>query len=342
MKKPISGGHRPLTEAQKKLFAFLSLMLISALTATLAVFRADELRTAPHVLMIAFLSLLAYFATVYAMPLPTDGYHVLLPIITAVGLTALLISTAFVDMRMIQEAQANGLFTSFSVMVGAVLLEFFSFLYMIFGLILTRDTKKEGLPPIFHDMGRKAYKILYGSLAGVLLITGVTTSISHYVQMTELNTYMVSENDYTTVMPNLRVVAATDSPESVSHGFDSIEYAAIDGVNHHEFLCAKQTEWVLLGTEIHQPILLRAQDSTTDPARDAPIKSMTLTGKTDVAVTPALEAQITNIIRGGGTPYRHQGEKEPNEYNTSPARAQDLMVTVTFEGYDALPGAPPW
>ncbi|MBQ9779825.1 MAG: hypothetical protein IJW00_02655 [Clostridia bacterium] len=96
----------------------------------------------------------------------------------------------------------------------------------------------------------------YSILIGVLVITGVTTSVICHAQITKLNAYMVSEDDYTIVVPNLRVVAGIGESETVSHGWDHIAYAAIDGVDYHEFLYAEQHEGMLWGGVTHDHIIL--------------------------------------------------------------------------------------
>lgn len=331
MENTVKNKKRPLTEGQKKLFVFLSLTVISALVATVALCRDDETVSLSWHILENVLILLVYFAVLYAMPMVTDGYRVILPILATVFCMILLICTAPVDMRMIQEARESVFVKALDfLLVGGGLL-FLSLLYMICGALLSHDAKKDGLPPIFHKMSGKAYKILYGILVGVLLVTGVTTSVIYHVQMTELEAYAVSEDDYTTVMPNLRVVVDTGEPESVSHGADRIEYAAIDGVDHHEFIYAQKIQWVLLGVEKGQPMVLRSASSTADPAVEAPITSITVTGDTTVPMTPALTAQITDIVRGNGTPYA--GKNKPYTY---PVDTHDLEVTVTLEGYDAF------
>lgn len=339
MENAVSKEKRPLTEAQKKLFVFLALTVISALVATVAFCRDDETASISWIMLKDILILLTYFAVLYAMPMVTDGYRVLLPILATVLWIVLLICTTPVDMRMIIEARESVFLKAVHFLFAAIGLLFLSLLYMICGALLSRDAKKDGLPPIFHKMSRKAYKILYGILAAVLLVTGVTTSVIYHVQMTELKAYAVSEADYTTVMPNLRVAVDTGEPESVSHGLDRIEYAAIDGVDHHDFIYAKKIQWVLMGVEEGQPMILRAASNTADPAADAPITSITVTGDQTVPVTPALAAQITDIVRGNGTPYK--GENEPNTYSVSQNGAYNLVVTVTFEGYDAFAWSAP-
>ncbi len=322
------------SDRQKRVPAFLCLTVVSSLVMTIVSNRHSETQQLSTTMIMESLIFLLFFAALYAIPFATDGYHVLVPAISTAFLTALLIISAPVHMRLMLESAPSPLAQALVYLIGAASAMFFSLLYTICAALLTKDAKEEGLPPVFHNMSKKAYRILYGVLIGVLLITGVTTSVIHYVKMVELNAYAVSENDYPTVMPNLRVAVRTGNPETVPHGLDHIDYATIDGVDHHEFLYAQQTEWVLLGTEVHKPIILRAKDHTADPAANASIKEITLTGKADIPVTPALKAQIEKIVRGQGTPY--EGENEPNKYNVSHHKAQDLTVTVSFEGYDAF------
>lgn len=318
----------------KKLLVYLVLTVVTALIATLADCRNNETQAFSTEVIVNFLIFLAYFAALYAIPLLTDGYHVILPVIATVLLTALLAGTTSVDMRMIRESGESGFFKSFSVATAVLVLLFLALLYTICSGLLTRDARRDGQPPIFHSMSRKGHAILYGILASVLLITGVTTSIIHHNQMTKLNAYAVSENDYLAVMPNLRAVADTTEPESVTHGLDYVEYAAIEGVDHHYFLYAKPYQWALYGHSEGLPLILRHKDNATDPATDAAITDMTVSGDLKVTMTPALTAEITDIVRGRGVTYR--GEKEPSIHNTSGHNAHNLKVTVSFEGYDAL------
>lgn len=334
MKSEAQKSGRSLPEMPQRLFVWLALVVISALVACISLCRENETQAFSVDLILEFFVLAAYFTALYALPLCTDGYRVLLPSLATVLCTVLLICTTFVDMRMIREAREPVLIRSLEVIGLAVGLMFFSLLYLICAALLAWDARKDGLPPIFSSLSRKAYTILYGILIGILLVTGVTTSIIRHGQMNKLNAYVVSEDDYTTVMPNLRVAVGTSEPEAVPNALDHTGYAAIEGVDHHDFLYAQQIEWALLGFLEHDPFILRANSNTTDPAKDAPISSIKITGDQTVTVTPALAAQITEIVRGGGAPY--QGEKKPNRMNISNAHAYHLTVTVSFESCDAF------
>ena len=334
MKLKAERNGKSLPEMPQRLFVLLALAAISALAASIAISRENEAQAFSAGFLTDFLILMVYFTVMYAIPLCTDGYRVLLPSLATVFCTILLICTTAVDMRMIRESREFILFRSLGVLGIAIGLPIFFLLYLICAALLAWDAKKDGLPPIFSSMSRKAYTLLYSVLIGVLLITGVTTSVIHHGQMTRLTAYMVSEDDYNTVMPNLRAVTDISEPEVVSHGFDFTRYAAINDVDHHEFLHARQVEWVLLGTNEHDPFILRANGLTADPAKDLPISNVGITGDKKVTVTPALAAQITEIVRGGGTPYK--GEKEPSQYSVSHSRAHHLTVTVSFEGCDAF------
>ena len=335
---------KPLSQSGKNVYVFLGLTLLTALTLLIYALRIAEEPFAFEPFLICISVFLPVCAAIYAMPLLVDAYDFLLPIIGTAFMVLLLICSTPVQWRIIAENTPNNWDTAFNILVILGIALVISFFYMILGGLSSADNRKSGLPPYFSNISSKTKEMVTIVLASVLLLTGVTTSVIRQILLHERESYMVSCEDYTSLR-NFKIAANTSTPEQVHTSlFDTDEYAIIEGIDHHDFLQFTRKEFVLLGVDISDPMLLQSKHLSMDFPKEAPIASIHVASQSSdgeeneiiLDLDEELSQQIIQVVRGNTVALPQVSDTSKLKGNPFPDLGKYPYVKVYFEGYDAF------
>ena len=343
MKNPISRSKNGLTSTKKDLWTFFAMTLLTAITFSIYALRIGEEPFTPNSFFFYFLLVIPACTIIYVMPLLMDAYAFVVPILGTLFMTLLLISSASVKWRMIAENTPDSLDVIFNMVLILGLALIISFFYMVLGGLASADRRKSGLPPYCSDISAKTKKIVLIVLASALLVTGITTSVIHQVQLHLLKPYVVSCEDYTPLL-NFKISADASTSEQMSTSLlRTEEYASIEGVDHHDFLQVVIKYFGIKGGDESAPILLQSKHLGMDFPKEAPSAEIHLVGKdyesqkeTYTKPDDALAQYITQVVRGDTASLSQVPQPFQVKSNVYPDLGNCVYARVYFEGYDAF------